>query len=85
MTDMTWGAFQKMTCARLDVDATHARLAYRLYVDGSSDASGLRVLLDEHSWHEVVNKIGEGYLYSDDLELEILDVNNAVSSTLTCL
>jgi hypothetical protein len=70
MTDMTWGAFQKMTCARLDV---------------SSDASGLRVLLDEHSWHEVVNKIGEGYLYSDDLELEILDVNNAVSSTLTCL
>ena len=67
------------------MDVTCARLAYRLYVDGYSDAVGLRVLLDEHGWHEVVDKIGEGFLYSDDVELEILDVNHAVSSVLTFL
>jgi hypothetical protein len=82
MTDMTWAAFHKMTCTRLGVIATHARLAYRLYVDGYSDEVSLTVLLDGHGWHEVVIKIAEGFQYSNDVELEVLDVNYAVSSIL---
>lgn len=72
-----------MVCTRLGVHATRAQLAYRLYTDGYSEADGLTRLLNETTWHKAMVDVGEQFAYSNDVELEILDVNNAVSSILT--
>jgi hypothetical protein len=85
MTDMKWKTFQKVVCRRLHLDATHAQLAYRLYVDGISEADALTGLVNEKGWHRLIDEIGEEFTYSNDVELEILDVNNAVSSTVALL
>lgn len=85
MTNMTWKTFRQVAYRRLGLDTAHARLAYRLYVDGYSEPGALTGLVNENGWHKLIDDIGEEFTYSNDVELEILDVNNAVSSTVILL
>jgi len=80
MTDMMWKTFQQV-----GLDATCAWLAYRLYVDGYSEADALTGLVNENGWHKVMDDIREEFTHGDDVELEIMDVNHAVSSAAILL
>jgi hypothetical protein len=83
LTEMSWDAFRQEACTQLDADATRVQLAYRLYTDGYSKADGLTRLVNENDWNSVMAYVGKEFEYSNDVELEILDVNNTVSSFLT--
>ena len=70
-----------MVCTHLGVDATRAKLAYRLYTDGYAD--GLTCLANKNDWRKATIDVGKEFAHSNDIEVEILDVNNAVKPILT--
>jgi hypothetical protein len=73
-----------MIYTHLNVDPARAKLAYRVYVDGYS-AAALTPLTDAGDWHRAMDKVGSEFENSFDVELEVLDVNNAVSVVSTSL
>jgi hypothetical protein len=83
LTDISWNAFHCLVCTRLGVDATRAQLAYRLYTDGYSEADSLTRLVNKKDWRKATIDVGKEFAHSNDVEVEILDVNNAVKSILT--
>ena len=72
-----------MVCTRLGVNAKDARLAYRLYTAGYSKADALTRLVNKRDWRKAMIDVGREFTLSNDTEVEILDVNNAVKSILT--
>ena len=83
LTEMSWDAFHQEACTQLDANATRVQFAYRLYTNGYSKADGLTCLVNENDWRDVMAYVGKEFEHSNDVELEILDVNNTVSSFLT--
>jgi len=85
MTDMMWKTFQQVAHRCPGLDATRTQLTCRLYMDGYSEADALTGLVNENSWHKVMDNIGEEFTYGKDVELEIMDVNHAISSAVIML
>ena len=79
MSDMVWGAFRQVIYTYLDVDPACAKLAYRVYIDGYSTVA-LTPLTNAGDWCRAIDKVGAEFENSIDVELEVLDVNNAVSA-----
>jgi hypothetical protein len=72
-----------MVCICLGVDAKCAWLTYRLYTDGYSRVDGLMCLVNKRDRCKAIIDVGREFALSNDVELEILDVNNAVKFILT--
>ena len=78
LSEMIWEDFRDMMHRHLDVDAGQAQLGCRVYVDGYANTS-IRLLAGSDDWVEVMDQVGREFAVSNDVELEVLEVNGAVS------
>jgi hypothetical protein len=79
MSDIPWVNFWKVICQHMIIDPEDAHFVYQIYVDGYPEGL-VSHLRNKEDWRKAMQAAGGVFDLSNDVELEVLDMNSKASS-----